>query len=94
MVIVRIEHSVPSFEKWKEAFERDPVDRKGAGVRQYQILRAVDDPNFVLIDLEFDEMGAAETFVRTLQGLWSGPGKDVMKNPRARIVEVLESKEL
>lgn len=94
MLIVRIEHSVPSFDKWKEAFDRDPADRKGAGVRQYQILRASHDPNLVLIDLEFDEMAEAETFVRTMEGIWTGPGKDVMQNPQARIVEVFESKEL
>lgn len=94
MLIVRIEHSVPSFDSWKEAFDRDPADRKGAGVKQYQILRAPDDPNLVLIDLEFDSMGEAENFVRTMQGIWSGPGKDVMRNPQARIVEVFESKEV
>lgn len=94
MLIVRIEHSVPSFDKWKEAFDSDPADRKGAGVRQYQILRSPHDPSLVFIDLEFDEMAEAETFVRTMQGIWSGPGKDVMQNPQARIVEVYESREL
>ncbi len=32
MPVVRIEHAVPHFEKWKEAFDRDPADRKGSGV--------------------------------------------------------------
>ena len=45
MPIVRIEHAVPSFEKWKQAFDSDPADRKGSGVRRYQILRLQDDPN-------------------------------------------------
>ena len=35
MPIVRIEHSVPNFEKWKEAFDRDPADRKGSGVHRW-----------------------------------------------------------
>ena len=94
MLIVRIEHSVPSFDTWKAAFDSDPADRKGAGVRQYQILRSAHDPNLVFIDLEFDEMAEAETFVRTMEGIWSGPGQSVMKNPQARIVEVVESREL
>jgi hypothetical protein len=59
MPIVRIEHAVPSFEKWKQAFDSDPADRKGSSVRRYQILRLQDDPNYVLIDLEFDAVRAA-----------------------------------
>ena len=37
MPIVRIEHAVPAFDKWKQTFDRDPADRKGSGVRRYQI---------------------------------------------------------
>jgi hypothetical protein len=94
MTIVRIEHAVPSFDKWKQAFDRDPADRKGAGVRRYQILRPQDDPNYVLIDLEFDGRIEAEAFLRTMERIWGGPGKAVMQNPRARIVDVAEVKDL
>jgi hypothetical protein len=94
MPIVRIEHAVPDFEKWKQAFDRDPADRKGSGVRRYQILRAQDEPNYVMIDLEFDSVGEAEAFLRTMQQIWNGPGKAVMQNPRARIVDRVEAKEL
>lgn len=51
MIILQIEHPVPSFEEWKRAFDSDPVDRQRSGVRRYRILRPVDDPNFVVIDL-------------------------------------------
>lgn len=94
MPIVRIEHSVPSYEKWKQAFDNDPADRKGSGVRRYQVLRQQDDPNFVMIDLEFDSLGEAEAFVRKMERIWGGPGKAVMQNPRARIVERMEAKEI
>lgn len=94
MTIVRIEHSVPNFENWKRAFDSDPADRKGSGVRRYQILRLQDDPNYVMIDLEFDSMGEAEAFLRTMQRLWGGPAKAVIQNPRARIADRVEVKEL
>jgi hypothetical protein len=42
--------------KWKQTFDRDPADRKGSGVRRYQIVRQVDEPNFVMVDLEFDRL--------------------------------------
>ena len=94
MPIVRIEHSVPSFEKWKQAFDRDPADRKGSGVRRYEILRPQDDPYYVMVDLEFDTTSEAETFLHKMQQIWDGPGKAVMQDPRARIAERVEAKAL
>ena len=94
MIIVRIEHAVPNFEKWKQAFDRDPADRKGSGVRRYQILRARDEPNDMMIDLELDSLGEAEAFLRAMQNIWKGPGGAVMQNPRARIADRVEGKDL
>jgi hypothetical protein len=94
MIIVRIEHSIQNFDKWKQAFDNDPADRKGSGVRRYQILRPQDDPNYVMIDLEFDSADKADGFLRNMQRIWDGPGKGVMQNPRGRIAEVAEVKEL
>jgi hypothetical protein len=94
MMILRIQHAVPTFEAWKRAFESDPVDRKGSGVRRYQIRRAVSDPNLVMIDLELETVAEAEAFLQKLKRLWDGPGKSVMQNPEAWIVETIESVEL
>ena len=94
MPVVRIEHSVPSFDKWKEAFDRDPADRKGSGVRRYQILRLQNEPNYVMIDLEFDNTAEAEAFVKKMQRIWEGPAKGVMLNPRARIADFVEGKDV
>jgi hypothetical protein len=94
MPLVRIEHLVPSYEKWKSAFERDPAGRKASGVRRYRIFRAQDDPNYVMIDLEFDTRDAAEAFLKKMEGIWGGAGKAVMQNPRARIAELVEETEL
>jgi quinol monooxygenase YgiN len=94
MPIVRIEHTVPNFDKWKQAFDNDPADRKGSGVRRYQVFRAQDDPNYVMIDLEFESHDAAEAFLHKMERIWNGPGKAVMQNPRARIVESVEIQEL
>jgi hypothetical protein len=94
MTVVRIEHSVPSFEKWKQAFDRDPADRKGSGVRRYQILRLQNEPNYVMIDLEFDDTAEAEAFVQKMQRIWDGPVKGVMLNPRARIADFVEGKDV
>ena len=94
MPVVRIEHSVPSFDKWKQAFDRDPADRKGSGVRRYKILRLQNEPNYVMIDLEFDNTTQAEAFVQKMQRIWEGPAKGVMLNPRARIADFVEGKDV
>jgi hypothetical protein len=91
---VRIEHAVSNFEQWKRAFDNDPIDRRGSGVRRYQIFRPQDDPHYVMIDLEFDSVGQAEAFLRTMQRIWAGQGKAVMQNPRARITDRVEDREL
>ena len=94
MPILRIEHSVPDYDGWKQAFDSDPADRKGSGVRRYQVLRSVDDPNYVMIDLEFDSLDEAEGLLAKMRRVWSGDGQRVMRNPQARIVDSVESHEL
>lgn len=94
MVILRIEHRVPNYAGWKQAFDSDPVDRKGSGVRRYQILRGLDDPNDVMIDLEFDTKSQAEALLNAMQRVWERVQGTVIWNPQAWIVEVAESREL
>jgi hypothetical protein len=94
MPILRIEHSVPDFTGWKRAFDGDPADRKGSGVRRYQVMQSVEDPNYVLIDLEFDSLAEAEGLLAKMRQVWSGEGQKVMRNPQARIVETVEANEV
>ena len=94
MPILRIEHPVPNFEGWKQAFDNDPVDRRKSGVRRYQIMRSVDDPNYVLIDLEFDTQAEAEALLAAMRQVWRGVEGTIMTNPQARIVETVETVEL
>ena len=94
MPILRIEHSVPDFDGWKRVFDSDPVDRKKSGVRRYQVLRSIDDPNYVMIDLEFDTQSEAEALLAAMRQVWSRVEGTVIVEPQARIVETVENKEL
>jgi hypothetical protein len=94
LYILRIEHEVPDFDDWKRAFDGDPADRKGSGVRRFQVMRSVDDPNYVLIDLEFDTSDEAHHLLTKMRRVWSGDGQRVMRNPQARIVEVAATTDL
>ena len=95
MTILHIEHPIRDFDTWKKAFESDPVGRERLGVRRYQILRPIDDPNYVMIDLDFDSSRAAEAFLAAMREVWRSPvaASALTGSPQTRIVEVVERKE-
>jgi hypothetical protein len=94
MTILQIEHQVASYEGWKQAFERDPIGRKKSGVRRYRVYRPVDDPLYVIIDLEFETLHEAENTLAALRKLWVQVEGKVMMNPKIRILEMTEFKEV
>ncbi|HYU56549.1 MAG TPA: hypothetical protein VEO00_00680 [Actinomycetota bacterium] len=93
MSVLRIEHPVRDFEAWKQAFDRDPVGRERSGVRRYRVLRPVDDPNYVLVDLEFDTAREAEALLTAMRAVWDRVQGTIMSEPQARIVEAVETGE-
>jgi hypothetical protein len=94
-VLVRIEHPIADYARWKAAFDRDPIDRAGSGVRRYRIFRPVDDPNAVAIDLEFDDRVQAESARAALVRMWQSPqavaAMGMTASPRAEVIEVVDS---
>jgi hypothetical protein len=93
LFILRIEHPVPDYDAWKQAFDSDPAGREKSGVRRDQVLRAVDDPTHVMIDLEFDTSKEAEALLAAMRVVWGRVEGNIMWNPQARIVEAVEIKE-
>ncbi len=91
MAVLRIEHPVRDYDAWKQAFDSDPVGRQRAGVRRYRILRDVDEPDLVMIDLEFDTPDGARTLLAGLQPMWARVQGSLIEAPAARIVETVES---
>ena len=91
MTILRIEHKVPNFDGWKKAFDSDPINRKQSGVRRYRIFRPIDDPTYVLIDLEFDNLINAESTLTALHKLWSNIEGSIIFSPQTRIFNIVET---
>src|SRR5689334_21893772 len=99
---LKIEHPIVDFETWRAAFERDPVGRKRSGVRRYRVFRPVDDPKYVIVDLDFERAPDAQAFLESLRIVWSQVELSLgllresaadRRGPQARIVEELDSKE-
>ena len=93
MTTLRIEHAVNDYATWRGAFDRGAPLRAQAGVRGYRIQRLVDDRNYLMIDLDFDDTKGAETLLTILrERVWASPENSpgLAGQPQARIVETVE----
>jgi len=72
MATLHIEHSIVDYDIWRSAFDRFAQIRADAGVRAHRVQRPVDDPRYVVIDLDFDSPAEAQRFLAFLQEkVWS-----------------------
>ena len=90
MYTLQIEHGIKDFGLWKAAFDRDPVNRAASGVTAHRISRPVDDPHYVVVELDFEGRGQAEALLANLQAkVWSSSAAApaLMGAPKTRILE-------
>lgn len=74
MATLHIEHRITDFETWTTAFDRFADVRRDAGVRSHRVQRPVDDPGYVVIDLDFDTTDEAMAFLGFLNTkVWAVP---------------------
>jgi hypothetical protein len=74
MPTLHIQHPVADFDTWTSAFNRFADARRNAGVRAQRVQRPVDNPRFVVIDLDFDSIGEAQSFLGFLTTqVWTNP---------------------
>jgi hypothetical protein len=95
MHTLRIEHKISDFASWQAAFDRDPAGRPGAGVVRHRVLRPVDDPQYVMIDLDFSSEREAEAFLDRMHVVW-GSRRDapaLVGAPAGRVVAVVDVQE-
>jgi hypothetical protein len=96
MYVMKIEYPVADYDAWRAAFDRDLLDREGSGVRRYRVLRPTDDPNYVMIELDFDKASEAEAYLAALhRQFYSSQEASPVSGGglQTRIVEVTEVKE-
>jgi len=67
MPTLHIEHAITDVATWKAAFDRFAERRTAAGVLAEHIKQPVDDPHYVVIDLDFPTTEAATRFLAFLQ---------------------------
>ncbi len=92
MTTLRIEHAITDYQLWKMAFDGFAEARARAGVRGCAIRLPVDDPKYLMLDLEFDTAAVAETFADFLvQHVWSSPASSpgLAGAPKTRILDLV-----
>jgi len=90
MATLHIEHSIVNYDLWKAAFGRFAELRARSGVRHHRVLRPVDDPEYVVIDLDLDTVPEATHFLEYLrERVWSSPenAPALIGTVHARILE-------
>ncbi len=94
MPTLHIEHPITDLDTWKRAFDRFAAVREQAGVRRHRLQRPVDDPRYIVIDLDFDTTEQAETFLHLLRTkIWSIPDNApaLTGTPQTKILQPIEN---
>jgi hypothetical protein len=88
VIIVHAEHGIRDYDLWKAAFDRDPLHRERTGMHRYRIARAMDDPLYLIMDFEFEDVDAAEAFDAALDELWGSraAAPALLGRPHTRLV--------
>ncbi|TDP96716.1 hypothetical protein [Labedaea rhizosphaerae] len=89
MATLHIEHPITDYPTWRAAFDGFAEARRGAGVRADRVQHPVEDPNYIVVDLDFDTAEQATAFLRFLTAkVWSTPGNSpaLAGAPQTRIL--------
>lgn len=89
MPTLHIEHEIVELDLWKAAFDRFADLRTHAGVRAHRIQQPIDDPHYVVVDLEFGTTAEAHAFADTLRSrIWPSRNNApaLAGTPRTRIL--------
>ncbi|WP_054052772.1 hypothetical protein [Alloactinosynnema sp. L-07] len=90
MVTLHIEHPITDLPTWRAAFDRFAGARAAAGVLAHRIQQPVDDPRYIVVDLDFPSAEQAERFRAFLEReVWSVPANSpaLAGSPTARVLE-------
>jgi hypothetical protein len=96
MNILHIENTVRDFDEWKAVFDKFDRFRADKGMRSYRMLRQIDDPNKVSVDLEFDTVEAATAFRGALEQIRQTPQSraQLVAHSEPQLYDVVEHRQL
>ena len=93
MPVLQIEHEISELAVWRDAFSKLAPSREAAGVTRTEVYQPADDPNYVVINLSFENLDEATRFREYLiNQIWSSPDSAaaLVGPPTARVLEEVE----
>lgn len=91
MPTLHIEHAISDYRTWRAAFDRMASARETAGVRRHSVQQPIDDPSYIVVDLDFDtaaEAAAFLTFLKTTVWVSREDAPALVGAPRTRILQL------
>jgi hypothetical protein len=64
MTVLVVQHKVRDFDAWKPVFDEDESRRREHGAQRHWLYRTVEDPNDVVVAVEFPSVDAARSFTQ------------------------------
>jgi hypothetical protein len=92
MTTLHIEHAISDLRVWTAAFARFADVRATFGVRAERVQHPVDDPHYVVIDLDFDTPDDAGRFLAFLHtNVWSSTSHApaLVGTPQTKILQAV-----
>ena len=90
MTTLKIEHKISNYDGWKKAFDSDPIGRKKSGVKRYRIYQPDDKPDFVIIELDFDNIEQAQATQAALQQIFPNIEGKLIFDIKLSILNIME----
>jgi hypothetical protein len=94
MATLHIENTVRDYPEWKAVFDKFDRMREEQNVRGYRISRLHDDPNQIVIDLDFDTAAEAAGFREVLAKVWATPQSkaQLVSHSEPRVLELVDQR--
>ena len=64
MTVLVVQHRVRDFDAWKPVFDEHESSRREHGAQRHWLYRTVEDPNDVVVAVEFPSVDAARSFTQ------------------------------
>jgi len=94
-VTLQVRNQVRDFESWKDAFDGYQRFREESGVRRHRVLRRVDDPSRVDVELDFDSVAEAGAFREKLEKVFATPRsrQELLSHETPVLLNLVETRE-
>ncbi len=65
MPYILVRHKVQDYARWRPLYDEHGSPRKAVGCKGTQVFRSADDPNEIIILLEWDDLAKARRFTQS-----------------------------